>query len=309
MIGDPGTARPRPDLTFLRRRARPKQRSTPVEGAAGIDYTHHDPAKAATTARPKIDFSRPDRSAPARSAPARSAPARSAPARSAPAPAAPAPASVDPLDLSGAPEPSARRERPTRASLRTHRDRRIGANQQQVLDVLSPTITLSRVQSGVGQLSIEAVCSDAIGDLRLGAVYQLRSGGTSTVQHSGGNRFAPSSRRPVLIASRAEYEELDVDLRQLGDIERLAVYAFSESRTELNWGGTLVITTFGGARIDVPMDTLYPSRVAVLVSLYNLNGEIVIRAEVESIVGDVREAARAYGYDRITWRDERNPVD
>jgi len=24
--------------------------------------------------------------------------------------------------------------------------------------------------------------------------------------------------------------------------------------------------------------------------------------------GDVREAARAYGYDRITWRDDRTPA-
>jgi hypothetical protein len=30
---------------------------------------------------------------------------------------------------------------------------------------------------------------------------------------------------------------------------------------------------------------------------------------METIEGDVREAARAYGYDRITWRDDRNPAD
>ena len=178
-----------------------------------------------------------------------------------------------------------------------------------MLGVRAPTLTLDRVQSGVGALSIEAVCSEAIGDLRLGVIYQLRSGGTSTVQHAGGNRFAPSSRRPVLIASRGEYEEIGVDLRQVGDIERLAVYAFSESRATLTWGGTLVVTTFGGGRVEVPMESLHPSPIAVLVSLYNLHGEIVIRAELESISGDVREAARAYGYDRITWRDERTPVD
>ncbi len=68
-------------------------------------------------------------------------------------------------------------------------------------------------------------------------------------------------------------------------------------------------TTFGGARIELPLETLYAGPIAVLLSLYNLDGELVIRAEMETIAGDVREAARAYGYDRITWRDDRIPVD
>lgn len=93
------------------------------------------------------------------------------------------------------------------------------------------------------------------------------------------------------------------------DIERVAIYAVSETRQQLRWGGTLVLTTFGGGRIELPLETLYPSPIAVLVSIYNFEGELVIRAEMESLLGDVREAARAYGYDRITWRDDRTPVD
>jgi uncharacterized protein involved in tellurium resistance len=170
-------------------------------------------------------------------------------------------------------------------------------------------VTLTRVQSGVGQLAIEAVCSSAVGDLRLGAAYQLRGGVSSTVQYAGGNRFAPSSRRPVIVAGRDEYEHLRIDLRQVRDLERLAVYAFSESRRDLQWGGTLVVTTFGGARIELPLETLFAGPIAVLASVYNLDGELVVRAEMETITGDVREAARAYGYDRITWRDDRSPVD
>jgi uncharacterized protein involved in tellurium resistance len=170
-------------------------------------------------------------------------------------------------------------------------------------------VTLTRVQSGVGQLEIEAVCSPAVGDLRLGAAYQLAGGVSSTVQYAGGNRFAPSSRRPVIVGGRDDYENLRIDLRQIAALERLAIYAFSESRTPLTWGGTLVVTTFGRARIELPLETLHPGTVAVLMSMYNLDGELVIRAEMETISGDVREAARAYGYDRITWRDDRYPVD
>jgi hypothetical protein len=114
----------------------------------------------------------------------------------------------------------------------------------------------------------------------------------------------------VLAAGREDgYERLTVDLRQIRELERIGVLAFSESGTALTWGGTLVATTFGGARIELPLESLHPGATAMLMSLYNVDGELVIRAEMETIAGDLREAARAYGYDRITWRDGRNPVD
>jgi uncharacterized protein involved in tellurium resistance len=312
VIGDPATASPRTDLTFLRRRVRPRTtpaaRSTTVAPPAhGIDYTRHDRpaavAQPAAGARPTIDFSRPGRHP-------------SAPAAAAPAPTpVPVPAGSGSLDLSAPAAPSTRPNvvaqptRPPVPRLRVHRDARVAAHEQRLLSIQAPTVTLTRVQSGVGHVAIEAVCSPEIGDLRLGAVYQLRSGGTSVVQHAGGSRFAPSSRRPVIVGGRDEYERISLDLRQIRDIERIGIYAFSEARSELHWGGTLVVTTFGGARVELPMETLYPGRIAMLISLYNLDGELVIRAEMETIVGDVREAARAYGYDRITWRDDRTPVD
>ncbi len=185
---------------------------------------------------------------------------------------------------------------------------RTGGTGHRLLTVHDPTVTLTRVQSGVGALEVEAVCSPEVGDVRLGAFYQLRSGGTGVVQLAGGSRFGPSSRRPVVAASHEEYEGLSIDLRQITDIERIAVYAFSESRAELTWGGTLVVSLFGGGRLELPLETLYAGRIAVLMTFYNLDGELVVRAELETVVGDVREAARAYGFDRITWRDDRSPV-
>jgi uncharacterized protein involved in tellurium resistance len=308
MLADPESAPPRPDLGFLRRRSRP----APPSGLA--DFL----SGRTTQSRP--------RSAPLAPAPPPPAPAPPPPAPARPAPAAPstAPVSGDLLDLSptaaaaapptpptatpsGAPSAAAR---PTaRPALTVHRDARIAAGEQRLLSVTHPTVTLTRVQSGVGQLQIEAVCGPQLAELRLGAAYQLRGGASSTVQYAGGNRFAPSSRRPVIVAGRDEYEHLRVDLRQCRELERMAVYAFAESGAQLSWGGTLVVTTFGGAHLELPLETLYPGRVAVLLSIYNVAGEFVVRAEMETISGDVREAARAYGYDRITWRDERTPVD
>lgn len=231
---------------------------------------------------------------------------------SGPAPPQPAPPAVtSSLDLSDAPAATATPAAAASAApaAAVHTDRRVRANEQQLLGITVPTVTLTRVQSGIGELEIEAVCSPAVGDLRLGAAYQLADGTTSTVQYADGNRFAPSSRHPVIVAGRDEYEYLRLDLRHARELERMAIYAFSESRSELIWGGTLVITTFGRARIELPLETLHPGRVAVLMSIYNLDGEFVIRAEMETTHdGDVREAARAYGYDRITWRDERSPA-
>ncbi len=87
------------------------------------------------------------------------------------------------------------------------------------------------------------------------------------------------------------------------------VYAFSENRQPLRWGGTLIITTHGGARIETPLDVLQGGEIAVLTSLYQVRGELVVRAEMQTLFGDVREAARAYGFDRISWLDGRTPVE
>jgi uncharacterized protein involved in tellurium resistance len=187
---------------------------------------------------------------------------------------------------------------------------RVGAATRTILNHKSPTVTLTRTQTGVGTLIVEAACSDEVGDLRLGCAYQLTSGQSSTVQASGGNRFAPPrSRRPVLLGGHERYERISVDLRQCREIERLAVYAFSESRAQLNWGGTLIATTFAGAKVELPLEQLPPGGVAVLLSLYNVGDQFVLRAELETITGSIREACRAYGYDQITWLDDRMPVD
>ncbi|SOD71740.1 uncharacterized protein involved in tellurium resistance [Jatrophihabitans sp. GAS493] len=185
-----------------------------------------------------------------------------------------------------------------------------------ILSAKSPTITLTRLQSGVGSLKFEAACSPAVGDLRLGCAYQLRDGHASTAQHAQGSRYGPkSSKRPVVMTSRDEYEEISLDLRQNQLLERVLIYAFSESgayaggQTPLNWGGTFVVTTFGGARIEVPIELAPAAGTLALMSLYNIRGEFVLRAEMELIAGPIREACKAYGYDRISWLDDRTPVE
>ena len=180
-----------------------------------------------------------------------------------------------------------------------------------ILTARSPTVTLTRVQSGVGTLLFEAVTAPSIGDARLGCAYQLRSGRSSTVQHSAGRRTAPhgETRRPIVLAQRQQFERLEVDLRQSQQLERIVVLGFSGNAADIRWAGTLVVTTFGGARVEMPITLPSSNAVAVLASMYNVHGELVLRSEMDPVGRTIQEACSAYGFDRITWLDANNPAD
>jgi hypothetical protein len=160
------------------------------------------------------------------------------------------------------------------------------------------------VQSGIGTLTIDAAVP-AASRLQIGALFELADGQASTVDLGAGRRVAPSPpHAPVLVARRERFEQVAVDLRRCRELRRLAIYGLSPS---MQWSGTLVLTTFGGGRVEVPLEPLETAGSAVLVTAYNVRGERVIRAELTPVAG-VRDAARAFGYDRITWLDDRNPV-
>ncbi|MFN8200613.1 MAG: hypothetical protein U0R72_20130 [Nakamurella multipartita] len=234
---------------------------------------------------------------------------------SSPSNTGPAPGSATSLDLSGAPVPPAAPATPAAPSMRrpasTWQEPRTTPGVPTTLNPRRPTVTLTRVQSGVGTLTFEAIITAAAGDLRLGCAYQLRSGLASTVAHHTGRRYAPpgQTRRPLIVASRQDYERIAVDLRQVTDLERLVVYAFSGNGQPLQWGGTLIATTFGGDRIEMPIELAPAPAVAVLASVYNIGGELIIRSEMDLIGSTVREACRGYGFDRISWVDDTTPID
>jgi len=224
----------------------------------------------------------------------------------------PRPSVSSSLDLDEtSPPPSRPAAAPESSPARRRRvDARIKPGERFVMSPTAPTVTLTRLQSGIGTLTIEAAASDEVGDLRLGCAYELANDLQLTMQMTQGNRFAPPhSKRPVLVGGHDRFERVQVDLRQCRGLRRLIVYAFSEKRQPLKWGGTLIVTTFGGGRVEVPMDVLEGGQIAVLMSIYQVRGELVLRAEMQALFGDVRDAARAYGYDRISWLDDRTPVE
>lgn len=229
----------------------------------------------------------------------------------APAPSpAPAPVSTS-LDLS-TPEPTpipqlrGRKAAPSRPTWPQHRTK---VDTPTILDDVEPAVTLTRRQSGIGTLTVDAACSAAVGDLRLGCAFQLRSGASSVVAHVDGIRFGPAdAANPVVVSSHDRYERISVDLRQVRDLERFLVYAFSGDGSPLSWGGTLQLTTYGEARIETSLESKPFSGVFVLLSAYNVDGELVLRAEREPAEATIREACRAYGYGNIAWLDDRLPA-
>lgn len=294
----PDRAPARTDLPFLRHRARfrpPATAPVATAGSAGLDLSTPAarPAAPATAGgSASLDLSAP-----------------------AARPAAPAAAGGSAsLDLSAPPaRPAAPATAPAAATAASRRVARplprARSGERTLLTPKAPTITLTRLQSGIGVLTVEAACSPAVGDLRIGAAYELADGHSSLVSRAGGMASAPrNSRRPVIVARAEQHERLVVDLRQSRQLDRLVVYGFSESGGRLNWGGTLVLGTAGGARVELPLDRPPSGGVTVLLSIYNVRGEFVVRAEMENVTGSIRNAVQAYGFDRISWLDDGTPV-
>jgi hypothetical protein len=185
----------------------------------------------------------------------------------------------------------------------------VAATGRRLLSPSDPTVTLTRLQSGIGTVSLQLAVATTAGQLRLGCLYELADGTSSTVQPEQGERTAPpSSRRPVLLARHDRFEQLDLDARQIRRLRRAVVTARSSDARPPAWTGTILLTTYGGARVEVPLDTLEGGDVAVLFSLYQLRGELVVRAEMQALFGGLREAARGYGFERITWLDANTPL-
>jgi hypothetical protein len=196
-------------------------------------------------------------------------------------------------------------------------DDRVGPGRRRLLTADSPTVTLTRLQSGVGTLIVEAAVSAATGAAALGCAYELGNGESSTVDAGTATSLAaadrrigpPGARRPVLVGGRDRFARIAVDLRQCRDLQRLTCFLHSPTSQSLTWGGSVVVSTLGGERVEVPLDGLPAGPVLVPLSLYQVDGELVLRREAQPVPGTVRDACRAYGFDRITWMDERTPVD
>jgi hypothetical protein len=168
-----------------------------------------------------------------------------------------------------------------------------------VLTPAHPTVVLNRLQSGVGSLTIDAVWMPP-SPPALGTITQLRSGRTVVAAM---NR-APATTEPVILTDRRGYQRITLDLLRSRRLERMVVLAIIESPLPSDWAGNLVLTTAAQARIEVPVGRSLPPGAAVLMSIYNIEGELVLRAEPPNVVPHLRDAAASFGFDRIVWLED-----
>ncbi|GIE71469.1 hypothetical protein [Actinoplanes palleronii] len=165
-----------------------------------------------------------------------------------------------------------------------------------------PTAVLTRIQSGVGALTVTAHWSEpAAGWLIL--AWQKNSGEQRLITPAD----APFAHDECLqLDHRGDTPELRIDLRQIRTVDRILL-ATAPNGPPRPFTGALALTTFGGARIDLPI-TGTATGIAVLMTIYNVAGELVLRAEHDPIGTSLQAACLAYGYDRITWLDQHTPL-
>jgi uncharacterized protein involved in tellurium resistance len=305
IVRDPRQAPRRPDLTYLRHRARPAPPAPPAPPPPVRVTQHRTPVAPPAPAAPP---------APPATGPRPAPPSLDLPPRpTGPAPRPPVGPSLDLTIPRGAPASAARADPAARSPRRgplSVRDARRATNEGVArLTAAEPTVTLTRVQSGTGSLEVALTRGSAAGDLSIGAAYQLGNGTESAIQHLGGVTTGPvGPLLPLLrLRERPDGESITVDLRQVANLRRFLVYGYSPSVSMLSWNGVLVVTTFGGARIEVPLDHPPFRGTLALLTVYNVEGELVLRAEMEEFPGPPQMAAEAFDY-HLPWLDGRQPL-
>ena len=165
---------------------------------------------------------------------------------------------------------------------------RLAAGRRLQLGPKAPAITLDRLQSAIGLLTVEAVSGAAA----LGCAYELTDG-RSAYLGSG----TTASRTPFLAVRR---RSVSADLRQVRQLVRLVVIAvFPPAEPS---PGLLVVSTWDGGRLELP--TGGSGRVTVPLSVHNVGGELVLRAEAGEALTSPRAAVEAFGFHRISWLDD-----
>ena len=291
---DPEKAPQRADLTFLRRRH--------IRPAPVLDPSPPAKIKYQRTAPPPVIDPPP----PAKIKYQRTAPPPVSPVppieRTAPAPTPPpAPPS---LDLS-APPPSGGPPKPVENSAPLPKlppPPRVRTGTVVKLENANPTVSLTRLQSGTGALDIGLVADPTSGDLSLGCAYQFTNGDQGLTQVTG-EQFgaAPDPRHPALwLSQRTAGQGATLDLRLIRTLRRLIFFAYSPSSVALEWRGLVSLQTFGGARVEVPVDHAPFAGTLVLMTIFVVNGEMVLRREMEPFPGRLDAALRGFGYDITT---------
>lgn len=175
----------------------------------------------------------------------------------------------------------------------------IAEHDRRVLDESHRVIHLTRMQSAAGKLTVTPALG--VGEhLDLACVLQTVQHGESIVLGTL-NRQGPDPRRPLV---RCGGQGVEVDLRRIHSFVRFLIVGVT-SRLP---GGTLVVTTYGGSRMEIALPTTRTLGAQALLTAYVVQGRLVLRAELDPFSGTLQQVCGAYGYTELTWRDPSTPL-
>lgn len=284
----PDRADVRTDLAWLRHRR--------AAAVPHVDYVHHSSSSLSLDA-------------PAPAVPKPPPPSASLSLDPPPAPATATSSGPSLLDLSP-PEPTgpaAHQARPgKRTRPRTLPYPRVPRGSTVTLTAEAPTVTLTRLQSGIGQLRLSFAHGGSTGDLAMGAICQTADGATHVVQALGESLTTPEQPMPLLRLEPGN-QDLVFDLHLVPQLRRALVYLFSPSGAAVSWDGLLSVRTQDRSRIETALSHRVRRGTCALLTIYNVHGELVLRSELAAFDGPPEMAAEAYGY-AYAWLDGRFPT-
>lgn len=160
-------------------------------------------------------------------------------------------------------------------------------------------VALSRVQSGTGVLSMTLESSD-VENYQVALAYANCDNDEYVL---GYNHERDAGQHPFALSRNGR---LQVDLRRISTIKRFLVCVTASGNAP--WSGAAVISTLGGSRLEVPLFHSRPSENLALLTGYNVGGQLVLRAEGGYQDVPLKRLCADYGYTKVAWRDDRNPL-
>ena len=179
----------------------------------------------------------------------------------------------------------------------------IEEGERRILTVDDPVVHLTRMQSSAGGLEIQAF-TPAPNQLLLGCAFET-SDQLESIVLPGLHPQGPDPRSPIF---RSTPQGVSINLRAVKQIARFFVIGLPQTGNRSMPGGTLVLTTYGGSRMEVVLDTSATYGTKALLTGYVVEGRIVLRAEHDPFSGTLQQVAGVYGYDQMTWRDPFTPL-
>lgn len=175
--------------------------------------------------------------------------------------------------------------------------------ERRILTVEDPVVHLTRMQSSAGALEF-TVATAQPNQLLLGCLFETVDQRESIVL-PGMRPQGPDPHSPIF---RSTTQGVTINLRGIKRAARFFVIGLPQTSDRSMPGGTLVVQTYGGSRLEVVLDRSATFGAKALITGYVVEGRIVLRAEHDPFSGTLQQVAGVYGYDQMTWRDPFTPL-